>query len=296
MPDQTTFPDVSFPFKGLDVSRGFHSQRPLTTPVGTNVRAYEPTTDRARGGSRPMLARYSAGQSPAGAHLIQDLNFVVRTSETALLTSDGPPDPDPLTGLPPIDDPSDAGPPFSWGTTPIVFDNSGNPVINPATGTPYSGLTEMSRNPGGPGSSGGVTPRKVRHGGDAGQPSKNLPQIVTAAPIPPATPKRCFMGSVTIRVSKPAGQDIFNFNGQEPTFYGTECRLYNPPTIPGPLSADAKTFDSIQSQIAFFMAYRVNSQTWGVPNNYPGGTYTILGQTMQIGGACSNVGRECSLA
>jgi hypothetical protein len=50
--------DQFFPISGVDVSVALESQTPDTTSVGTNVRAFEPVTQRARGGSRAGISRY----------------------------------------------------------------------------------------------------------------------------------------------------------------------------------------------------------------------------------------------
>lgn len=102
-----TFADLGFPTKGIDLSTAFGLQRVGTTPVGKNVRTFEPTTDRSRGGSRPGLVKYIAAQLPNGAHLIQHLNLVVDPAASALLDSLDD------TGTT-IDDPSSPGPPDSW--------------------------------------------------------------------------------------------------------------------------------------------------------------------------------------
>lgn len=59
MPDpQESFADLVFPNRGLDVSSGYAEQTPGTTPTGTNVRIFEPLTERGRGGSRPGMRKY----------------------------------------------------------------------------------------------------------------------------------------------------------------------------------------------------------------------------------------------
>lgn len=87
---QETFTDLRFPLCGIDLSRGFNQQMPRpmangdyggTTPVGVNVRAYEPGTQRARGGQRPGLAKYITGLV-GSANLIQELNIVVGVGYT----------------------------------------------------------------------------------------------------------------------------------------------------------------------------------------------------------------------
>ncbi len=99
-----SFQDLHFPLCGLDISTGFDSQptRPMsngqyarTTPVGVNVVAYEPSTNRARGGSRPGLVQY-VPQQVNGFNSVQDLKFVVNTSGMVNLGTGI----DPKTGLP----------------------------------------------------------------------------------------------------------------------------------------------------------------------------------------------------
>jgi hypothetical protein len=75
--------DVAFPVSGVDVSLAYEDQRQGTTPVGSNVRTYEPLTQRARGGSRPGLVPYLP-QLPNGAHQIQHINFIVDPQADAL--------------------------------------------------------------------------------------------------------------------------------------------------------------------------------------------------------------------
>lgn len=79
------FVDLSFPLAGMDVSCPFSRQPPKqlgesfwskTTPEGINVRAFDPITERARGGSRPGLVKYLPA-SPFADWLIQELNVIV---------------------------------------------------------------------------------------------------------------------------------------------------------------------------------------------------------------------------
>lgn len=104
---QESFADLAFPQKGIDLSEGFNSQLPGSTPVAINVRLFEAMTERARGGSRAGLAKYIAAQLPAGAHLIQHLNVIVDPQNEAMLDEDDGTFPDP----------SDAGPSYAWGVT-----------------------------------------------------------------------------------------------------------------------------------------------------------------------------------
>lgn len=67
--------EMSFPLDGKDITRSFHRQRPGTTVDAFNVRSFDPVSGRARGGSRPGLAKVLPAQ-PIGAYPIQDLNFL----------------------------------------------------------------------------------------------------------------------------------------------------------------------------------------------------------------------------
>jgi hypothetical protein len=101
--------DMPFPLQGIDVSCEFEQQPPQTTPVGKNVRGYEPGTMRARGGSRPGLSEYVPVRVN-GANLIQHLNYVVDPQEAALLTGF-----DPVAGGATIADPSTNDPSDPFG-------------------------------------------------------------------------------------------------------------------------------------------------------------------------------------
>lgn len=63
---QEAFTDLTFPVRGIDVAVGYDRQRPQTTPEGVNVRAFEPGSARARGGSRPGVAKYIDEILPPG--------------------------------------------------------------------------------------------------------------------------------------------------------------------------------------------------------------------------------------
>lgn len=84
------FNDMHFPLAGIDLSGSYDRQinRPAgngayarTTVEGINVRAYEPTTDRARGGQRPGIVKYIQGQV-AGTNPIQEIASIVVTEGT----------------------------------------------------------------------------------------------------------------------------------------------------------------------------------------------------------------------
>lgn len=89
-PDEQ-FIDLSFPSAGLDVTGSFNRQPSRqvaegvfarTTPVGTNVRAHEPGTDRRRGGARCGLSRYINAIPGSTAGQIQELAVVVGAGYT----------------------------------------------------------------------------------------------------------------------------------------------------------------------------------------------------------------------
>ncbi len=83
--------EMRFPLAGVDRTMGFDRQpnRPMvngdyarTTVSAKNVRAFDPLTDRARGGSRPGIAKFSTNQV-SGSNPIQDVGCV---TVTALIT------------------------------------------------------------------------------------------------------------------------------------------------------------------------------------------------------------------
>lgn len=191
---------LPFPARGLDLSRGLSRQLAGSTPLGRNVRLVEPYALRARGGSRPGTSKFVAGQVPEGSELIQHLNIVVLATGEALPTGIE----DPGTIL--VDDPSSAGPPYSWGTGTLYFD--------PLTGDPVTGADLGTRVPGnGPG-----TKPKRRKGGSGVQPSKNT-LTLAGGTIPPGI---CFQGRITVIVTKPA-PDPLHWTGQSPSFVGHGC-------------------------------------------------------------------------
>lgn len=167
--------ELPFPLLGIDVSNALSSQRSGTTPSGTNVRGYEPSEDRQRGGARPGLTALFE-QIPEGSHLIQMLNTVDPTQEAGLLDDSfaWPRAPLPVDGPFPIqgDNPLDTPPPDG-------FDLDRSTIGPPASwGTVTTGGGVNSRNPG----------RIVREGGSGVWPNKNtlrvrrVPTIVWANP------------------------------------------------------------------------------------------------------------------
>lgn len=110
MPAEDTYAEMPFPSRGLDESAGFQVQRPLTTPVGKNVRTYEPMSDRARGGSRFGLSRVPLARLPTGHALVQNLNFIVDSRAEALLDDSNWGDRAGEDASEGFEDPSTAGP------------------------------------------------------------------------------------------------------------------------------------------------------------------------------------------
>lgn len=97
--------DVLFPIYGTDISCALEQQPPDTTPLGINVRTFEPQTLRARGGSRPGISQYIPALTAQGAHAIQMLGVIVDPQATALGISFD----DSLTPFPYLPDSSNRG-------------------------------------------------------------------------------------------------------------------------------------------------------------------------------------------
>lgn len=102
MADQDNILELLFPLYGIDVSSEFDLQRIQTTPVGLNVRGFEPATNRARGGSRAGLSQYVPA-TVDGAHVIQHLNYVVDPTGPGGVPGDGLLVNDPIVGIPYLD-------------------------------------------------------------------------------------------------------------------------------------------------------------------------------------------------
>src|SRR5947209_1450755 len=107
------FADLPFPAGGVSTEWDFSGQAPRSTPLGLNVRVFEPLSFRGRGGSRAGLSKFIAQQLAPGHFVVQHLNTVTIASEAAI----------PIPALDPgspdvVVDPSDPGPPESWGTGP----------------------------------------------------------------------------------------------------------------------------------------------------------------------------------
>lgn len=79
--------NVRFPTGGIDLSQAFTQQKPGTTPVAINVRAFDAGTNRLRGGTRPGLTPFlGAGSTEqvSGFHPIQSLTCIVWVSASAV--------------------------------------------------------------------------------------------------------------------------------------------------------------------------------------------------------------------
>lgn len=94
--NQAQIADLFFPISGLDVSVALEWQTPDTTPEGVNVRTFEPSTNRARGGQRWGLSKYIDEMLPlsysSGSPAIQHLQLVVDPQAVALGVSYPPND------------------------------------------------------------------------------------------------------------------------------------------------------------------------------------------------------------
>jgi len=75
---------VRFPIKGLDQSRGVEDQDPLTSADLQNVRPFDSTENRARGGSRPGLGSYCAADAAVPVQcLVEYYGTELNTSDPA---------------------------------------------------------------------------------------------------------------------------------------------------------------------------------------------------------------------
>src|SRR5438270_650478 len=67
---------LTFPISGIDLTTPFEGQRPGTCLTAQNVRGWERSSQRDRGGSRPGLTQYIPFQVN-GSNSIQDINSFV---------------------------------------------------------------------------------------------------------------------------------------------------------------------------------------------------------------------------
>src|SRR5271168_3261881 len=89
MPSQIS--ELLFPINGVAVNIALETQIPDTTPIGVNVRAFEPQSLRARGGARQGLSKYIPQQLPLTPHsgplAIQNLTLVIDPTGQAVTPS-----------------------------------------------------------------------------------------------------------------------------------------------------------------------------------------------------------------
>ncbi len=78
IPAQDMDVPLTFPTQGIDLVTSYEAQRPETTPLALNVRAFEPSTLRARGGARPGLVQWIP-MPVNGAFSVQEINSIVGT-------------------------------------------------------------------------------------------------------------------------------------------------------------------------------------------------------------------------
>lgn len=87
MKTDEVFCDLRFPLLGINTSMAYLKQPQGTTPSAINVRAFDGSTNKARGGSRsgltPFLGRGSTSQV-SGFNQIQSLSVIVTASESAV--------------------------------------------------------------------------------------------------------------------------------------------------------------------------------------------------------------------
>lgn len=128
-PEDSAFADLPFPVKGLDVSTEYATQRQQTAARASNVRAFEPGTNSARGGARCGHAKW-IGSRVNGAHPVQLLDVVVDPTTPALLFGDAPGDT--------LGDPSDVPDPSTNNTfvrNPGRFVRPGGSGVQPSRNT-----------------------------------------------------------------------------------------------------------------------------------------------------------------
>jgi len=72
--------DLQFPLEGVEITRAFARQRPNTATDAKNVVAFEPSTDRARGGQRKGQTKYLSSQIAGASYPVQDINHLITSS------------------------------------------------------------------------------------------------------------------------------------------------------------------------------------------------------------------------
>ncbi len=165
--------ELTFPPRGLDLARGFAAQSPDTAPDARNVRLFEPSTGRARGGSRPGLSQFIPEQLPSGSTKVQDLNVVVSTDDGAVLDNYDWGDGDGEDAFDAIPDPS--GPGWFYGPYDPLDADDPEPFPQDDPGwddlTPAQQQAILARLRPRNGTRTGGDDRLVRPGGSARQPT-----------------------------------------------------------------------------------------------------------------------------
>lgn len=187
MPDPRESPmDLTFPTRGVNVATEYELQPVGTTPVGANVRTYEPSSSRGRGGARPGLFKLLLDRVNGNAP-VQHLNFIVTQSGTAMLTDFESSFADEL-GYPTMPDPATNNrsefPNGPWPAPAPPLGGTAPPTAPPPNGTAGGGP------PGGPNAPGGAgaarnPPRVIRTGGSGVQLRRNGPAVPPPPPPPP---------------------------------------------------------------------------------------------------------------
>lgn len=183
VPDQLR--ELFFPFGGVYVACAFDQQPAGTTPIGFNVRAYEPSASRRRGGARPGLTKHFTEALPAE---LQNLGLVVSTDPSAQIGTFDADDPSyPTYPIVPIG--GTFGPAFPSGHfTPVVgggpntdtledpsSDGTGNPVLGQGGNGGRNPSPRRRLRRGGQGRS--IT--RYRHQSSTGQPIQRIGQNAT---------------------------------------------------------------------------------------------------------------------
>ncbi len=194
-PEQTQ--EIRFPLAGVNQSNAFSNQpnNPMpdgdyarTAPIGVNVRSFDPSTDRKRGGARPGIQKFIQGQV-SGTNNIQNLASVVVTegivpgSGTQVLTFMG------ILGLLDIDVDDDEAVPVGLG--------SYNALLGEQTDTAASAFSFFSYS---------VSARAFASGGGN--------QSYTSLAIPDGTGVTVSLGLTETQVTSGTSQYVMAVNGK----------------------------------------------------------------------------------
>jgi hypothetical protein len=191
--------------------------------------------------------------------LIQDISVVVLSSVEALpFALEDPP------GLL-IDDPSDAGPPSSWGTGTIEED--------PNTGDPVTGTDEATRVP----VRGGVGKRKRKKHGSGAQPNKNSPGPAGGGGTSYCTNVRA---DYKYHVGAP---NTGNFNNTTTTFQGLICQVWttvDAGSFPAEVAAQKVAIAAKADQFIVIVNQRESAKAFVLGLGNPTCTMEFLGATV----------------